>query len=56
MEIIARQLPAGAEDRPRAPHPSEYMTPDRFARWCADLEQAAAERGLPPEPWPLDRA
>jgi hypothetical protein len=29
------------------------MTPDRFKRWAAALEEAAAERGLPPDPWPL---
>lgn len=39
--------------RPLPPHPSEHMTPGRFKRWAAALEQAAAERGLPPEPWPL---
>ena len=42
--------PVIAADRP---HPSRYMTPERFAAWCADLEEAAAARGLPPEPWPL---
>lgn len=40
-----------ADDRP--PHPSEYMTPERFAEWHALLEEEAARRGLPPEPWPL---
>jgi hypothetical protein len=36
---------------PLPPHPAEYMTPERFAAWCCDLEEAAAQRGLPPEPW-----
>ena len=40
-------------DRPLPPHPSEYMTPERFARWARELESWAAGRGLPPEPWPL---
>ena len=43
--------PVSGTDRPLPPHPSQYMPPERFARWCADLEEAAAERGLPPEPW-----
>jgi truncated hemoglobin YjbI len=41
------------DPRPLPLHPSEHMTPERFARWAAALEQAAAERGLPPGPWPL---
>jgi hypothetical protein len=47
---------AGDTDRPLPPHPSEHMTPERFARWCASLEEEAAKRGLPPEPWPLPPA
>ncbi len=46
MEIIARQLPGWDDDRPLRP-------PNVTAEWAALLEQAAAERGLPPEPWPL---
>ena len=36
-----------------ADHPSSYMTPERFAQWCADLQEERRLRGLPPEPWPL---
>jgi len=33
---------------------SDAARPSRRLRmWCAELEFWAAERGLPPEPWPL---
>ena len=47
------QPPVSSTDRPLPPHPSEYMTPERFRQWLAELEYWAALRGLPPEPWPL---
>lgn len=52
MSTVPSQADTTA-DRPPEPHPSEYMTPERFAEWCALLELAAAERGPPPESWPL---
>jgi truncated hemoglobin YjbI len=44
------------EDRPLPPHPSEHMTREQFKQWADLLEEAAAERGLPPDPWPLPPA
>jgi len=40
------QAPVSAADRPLRP-------PNITAEFVELLEQAAAERGLPPEPWPL---
>ena len=51
MDTLA-QPPVTAAGLPLPPHPSRHMTPEDFARWCALLEEAAAARGLPPEPWP----
>lgn len=47
------QAPVTAAGRPLPPHPSEYMTPERFRQWLAELEYWAALCGLPPGPWPL---
>ena len=45
MQTVA-QTPDNAEDRPlRLPHVT--------AEFVMLLELAAAERGLPPDPWPL---
>jgi hypothetical protein len=41
------QPPAVSADPPQLPPPR--VTPE----WAAWLEEAAAERGLPPDPWPL---
>jgi hypothetical protein len=40
------QPPDSSTDRPLRP---PNVTPE----WVAELEFWAAERGLPPEPWPL---
>jgi hypothetical protein len=33
--------------------PPELPPPNVTPEWVAELELWAAERGLPPEPWPL---
>ena len=46
MTTVA-QPPVSTADLPPLPPPN--VTPE----WRAALEEAAAERGLPPDPWPL---
>ncbi len=38
------------------PAVSDAARPPRITEWAAELEWWAAQRGLPPEPWPLPYA